>query len=205
MARYTGPKCKLCEKYEERLYLKGDRCYSDKCPMSKTSARKSFRKQKSEYAKHLSEKQKLRILFGIGERQMKKIFKTVSRKKGLKGQNFLKALCMRMDNVVYRLGFASSLQQARQLVGHGFVLANGRVCDISSRELKIGEAVALSESGKKLEAVKKSLEHTDVRVIPEWLKMEKEKFAGEIARELNSEDLEQLGVDQRLIVEFYSR
>jgi len=209
MSRYTGPKCKLCKKYAEKLYLKGDRCWTtDKCPMARESTgggQKVFRRQKSEYAKHLKEKQKSRILFGIGERQLRKVFRDISRKKGIKGENLLSALSRRLDNVVYRLTMTSSLPQARQIVGHRFVKVNGRLCNIPSRELKTGDKITFTEKGKKIEAVKKSLEHSGSKGMPDWLKLEKETMTGTVERDITSEDLIQAGIDHRLIVEFYSR
>ncbi|MFH1957086.1 MAG: 30S ribosomal protein S4 [bacterium] len=206
MARYTGSKCKICRKYKERLYLKGDRCFSDKCPLSREQKKtRDFRRKESEYAKHLKEKQKARAIFGIRERQQRKTFETAARKKGLKGENLLKALCLRLDNIVYRSGFASSLQEARQIVGHRFVKLNARVCNIPSREVRVGDAISLTDKGKKLASVKNAFGHTDVRVIPDWLKLEKENFSGSVVRDLNSEDLDQLSINHRLIVEFYSR
>ncbi|MBA3066565.1 30S ribosomal protein S4 [bacterium] len=210
MSRYTGPKCKLCKKYGEKLYLKGDRCWTaEKCPMARESTSgggvKTFRRQKSEYAKHLKEKQKSRILFGVGEAQLRKVFHTISRKKGIKGENLLSALSRRLDNVVYRLNMAASLPQARQIVGHRFMKVNGRVCNIPSRELGTGDKIALTEKGKKIESVKKSLEHSASKNIPDWLKLEKDMMTGTVARDITSEDLVQAGIDHRLIVEFYSR
>jgi len=206
LARNIGSKCKICKKYRERLYLKGDRCYSDKCPISDLKeVRTGGRKQLSEYGRHLLEKQKARIMFGLKERQMKNTFVKASRRKGLKGENFLKALCCRLDNVVCRLGLAAGLPQARQMISHRFVKVNGRVCNIPSRTVKIGDEVSLTEKGKKLEIVKKALEHLDVRAVPDWLSLDKQNFVGRISRELNSEDLAQLAIDHRLIVEFYSR
>jgi len=206
LARYTGPKCKICKKYKERLYLKGDRCYSDKCNLTQEQKRtRGFRRKESEYAKHLKEKQKARALFGISEKQMRKTFEKAARKKGLKGENLFKALCFRLDNVVYRCGFASSLQTSRQSVGHRFIKLNARVCNIPSREVKVGDVVSLTDKGKKLASVKNAFEHTDVRIVPDWLKLEKENFSGSVVRDLNSEDLEQLSINHRLIVEFYSR
>jgi len=209
MAKYTGPKCKLCKKYGEKLYLKGDRCWSVKCPVGKETpgarGTKTFRKQKSEYAVHLQEKQKSRILFGLGERQLRKVFKDVSRKKGIKGENLLSALSRRLDNVVYRLTITSSLPQARQLVGHRFVKVNGRVCNIPSRELKTGDKVTLTDSGRKIDSVKKSVELSASKNMPDWLKLDKETITGTIDRDITSEDLIQAGIEHRLIVEFYSR
>jgi len=206
LARYTGAKCKICRKYKERLYLKGDRCFSDKCPASREQKKtRVFGRKESEYAKHLKEKQKVRTIFGLRERQQRRTFETAARKKGLKGENLLKALCLRLDNIVYRAGFASSLQEARQIVGHRFVKLNARVCNIPSREVGVGDAVSLTDKGKKLASVKNALEHTDVRVIPDWLRIEKENFSGSVARDLNSEDLDQLSINHQLIVEFYSR
>lgn len=210
MSKYTGPKCKLCKKYGEKLYLKGDRCWSDKCPAGKEApvgkgGTKTFRKQKSEYAIHLQEKQKSRILFGLGEKQLRKVFNDVSRKKGIKGENLLSALSRRLDNVIYRLTMTSSLPQARQIVGHRFVKVNGRVCNIPSRELKTGDKISFTEKGKKIDSVKKSLEHSGSKNIPDWLKLEKDMMTGTIDRDITSEDLIQAGIDHRLIVEFYSR
>jgi len=206
LAKYTGSKCKICSKYSLRLYLKGDKCYSDKCPLAKEdSTRRSRRRQISEYGRHLREKQKIKFMFNITERQMRKTFETASRKKGLKGENFLKMLMMRLDHVFYKLGFASSLMQARQIINHRYVKVNGRICNIPSRILSIGDEISLTEKGKKLKAVQAALEHTDIRPVPDWLRRKDGEFSGEIVRELNSDDVLQLGVDSRLIVEFYSR
>jgi len=205
LAKYTGSKCKICRRYSLRLYLKGDKCYSDKCPLAKEKPAGKLRKQVSEYGRHLLEKQKVKFMFNITERQMRKTFKSASRKKGLKGENFLKMLMMRLDHVLYKLGFASSLMQARQIINHRFVKVNGRVCNIPSRILSVGDEISLTEKAKKLKAVQEALQHTDIRPVPDWLRRKNGEFSGEIVRELNSDDVLQLGVDSRLIVEFYSR
>ncbi len=205
MARNLDAKCKICKKYHQKLYLKGDRCYSDKCPISKQKEIRGQRRQISEYGRHLLEKQKTRLMFGLKERQMKNTFVKASRKKGLKGENFLKALSCRLDNVVFRLGLASGLAQARQIISHRFVKVNGKVCNIPSRTVKIGDEISLTEKGKKLDIVKKSLEHLESRSIPDWLSLDRANFSGKLSRELNSEDIVQLAIDHRLLVEFYSR
>src|SRR5690554_134805 len=163
MARYTGPVCRLCRREGQKLYLKGDKCYTDKCPVSKRNyapgQHGQSRKKVTEYRLQLREKQKVRRFYGIQESQMRMYFNKADRMTGITGENLLKLLELRLDNVVYRLGFATSRAEARQLVRHGHFTVNGKKVDIPSYILKVGDVVEIKEKSKNSPKFKETIEN----------------------------------------------
>lgn len=208
MGKYIGPKCRLCRASGIKLFLKGERCYTSSCPLEKKGAvppgqhgpkRKTTT---SDYGRQLKEKQKLKRLYQVSEEQFRRYFQKSLKAKGKEtGLLLLQALERRLDNVVYRLGFAPSRSVARQLVSHGHVLVNNKKVDIPSYEVKVGDVISLRPKSLEIEVVKKSLAEKD-RKIPEWLK--REATVGKIERLPTREEME-TEIDESLIVEFYSR
>jgi small subunit ribosomal protein S4 len=209
MARYIGPKCKICRREGEKLFLRGSRCYTDKCAFTRrgyppgTHGRVGRRKLTS-YATQLREKQKVKALYGILEQQFRKTYAMATRMSGNTGENLLVLLERRLDSVVYQLGIAASRTQARQLVRHGHVLINGKKVDIPSYLVRTGQEVKLVDSQKKNPAVLKSLEERDLERIVGWLKVDKDTISGTVLRYPNREDIT-LPIQESLIVEFYSK
>lgn len=209
MARYVGAKCKICRRESEKLFLRGSRCYTDKCAFTRRgyppgSHGKVGRRKLTSYAIQLREKQKVKAVYGILERQFRKIFRDATRKAGNPGANLLIALERRLDNTVYQLGIASSRTQARQLVRHGHVLVNDKKMDIPSYLVKPNDVVRIVESQKKNVLVKQSLEERDPEKIVSWLQLDKDKIAGTIVRLPKREDIT-LPIQENLIVELYSK
>jgi small subunit ribosomal protein S4 len=211
MARYTGPSCKLCRREGSKLFIKGARCNSDKCSFDRRSyipgdhgSGKGFQKRLSDYGIHLREKQKVRRIFGILEKQFRKYFKIAAQKTGITGENLLQILECRLDNVVYRMGFAPSRNSARQLIRHGHVLVNDKKVNIPSYQVKPDQVIKIKESSKTLALVQESLEaYTEVESIT-WFKVDKNNLTGTILG-LPSRQQIMLDVDERLIVEYYSK
>lgn len=208
MARYTGPKCRLCRREGTKIYLKGDRCFTDKCPYERRPyppgqhGRK--RKKSSDYENQLREKQKVRRMYGILEDQFHHYFLIAERQKGVTGTNLLRLLEMRLDNIVYKMGFANSRDQARQLVRHGHVQVNGRKTDLPSVQLKAEDEVAVSEKGKKIPFVQEASDVVDRRGIPEWIDVDSQEFKGMIKQKPEREDIT-FPINEHLIVELYSK
>ena len=208
MARYTGPKCRLCRREGTKIYLKGDRCFTDKCPYERRPyppgqhGRK--RKKSSDYENQLREKQKVRRMYGILEDQFHHYFLIAERQKGVTGTNLLRLLEMRLDNIVYKMGFANSRDQARQLVRHGHVQVNGRKTDLPSVQLKAEDEVAVSEKGKKIPFVQEASDVVDRRGIPEWIEVDSQEFKGMIKQKPEREDIT-FPINEHLIVELYSK
>jgi len=207
MGRDTGPKCKKCRREGEKLFLKGERCYTQSCPMSRRSSppgerAKKHRPRRSQYQLHLREKQKTRRIYGIREKQFRNYVDWAKRQKGVTGEALLTLLECRFDNVVYRAGFASSRDQARQLITHGHFEVNGRATNVPSLLLKEGDTVSVKEG--KRPRVKAILEANKSREAPSWLErnMEAMKF-----QTIAPPNLEETGytIAANLIVEFYSR
>ena len=199
-------KCRLCRRERTKLFLKGARCFSPKCPLEKRGAVppgvhgvKSGVRQ-SLYAKQLREKQKIKRFYGVSERQLRNYFKVVSKKKGL-GKKLLQFLEMRLDNVVYRLGLSPSRATARQLIVHGQVFVNQKKLTIPSYQVKVGDEISLSEKARKMKKIQSWLAKKETAV-PEWLK--KKGFIGKINDKPKEEDMPS-ELDEHLIVEFYSR
>lgn len=210
MARYTGAVCRLCRREGAKLYLKGDRCYSDKCAIVKRAyapgqhGQTQARKKTSEYGIQLREKQKTRRIYGVLETQFRNYFEKAERQKGVTGENLLRFLELRLDNVIYRLGFASSRVEARQLVRHGHFTVNGRRVNIPSFMVRVGEQIAINETSKKSPKIAEISELAAHKTIPAWLEMDKEALVGKVIALPSREDID-VPVQEHLIVELYSR
>lgn len=209
MARYIGPKCKICRREGEKLFLRGSRCYTDKCAFTRrgyppgTHGRVGRRKLTS-YATQLREKQKVKAMYGLLEQQFRNTFAKAARKSGNTGENLLVLLERRLDNVVYQLGIASSRTQARQLVRHGHILVNGKKTDVPSYLVKVDQEIKLVDAQKKNPEVGKSLDERDLEKIVGWLKIDRDSIAGKVLRYPNRDDIT-LPIQESLIVEFYSK
>ncbi len=209
MARYTGPKCRLCRREGEKLFLKGTRCFTDKCPFEKRRYPpgvhgRDRRVKLSIYGMQLREKQKVKRMYGVQESQFHKYYEMARRMTGNTGEVLLSLLERRLDNVVYQLGFAFSRNQARQLVSHGHVMVNGRKVDIPSYLVKEGDVIELRQKSRKIPFVQESLEARDIQAIPSWLQLEKNNYRGTILRLPTRGDITH-PINERLIVEFYSK
>lgn len=208
MARYRGSVCKLCRREKTKLFLKGERCFSPKCPIERKASvsgeRGEVRERLSEYGMELREKQRARLMSGILEKQFRKYFKTAERKKGLPGENLLRLLECRLDNIVFRLGFASSRNQARQLVRHRHVRVNGRCVNIPSYQVKVGDRVSLDEKSKQLETVKAAQEKAKERGFPAWIEFDPSTNTGRILELPKREEIS-IPVQEQLIVELFSK
>lgn len=208
MARYKGEQCRICRREGCKLFLKGERCYSDKCSVTRRNYGPGDHGQKksklSEYGTQLREKQKTRYFYGIGEKQFRKYFEMAENKKGITGTNLLQILESRLDNVVYRLGFGISRAQARQLVTHGNIAVNGKKVNIASYLVKPGDEIAIRETRKDNPIVKENVGKGATRPIPEWLEMNSEKLSAKIVRNVNRDEID-LNVEDHLIVELYSK
>lgn len=208
MARYTGPVCRLCRREGMKLFLKGDRCYTAKCAIDKRSyapgQHGQGRKKMSEYGLQLREKQKVRRYYGVLEGQFAKYFEMANKKAGVTGENLLQILESRLDNVVYRLGFALSRPEARQLVTHGHFTLNGRKVNIPSLLVKPGDVIAVAEKSKSLPKIKAVLESTEGKVIPKWLDLDTNAKSAKVVALADRDDID-LQVQETLIVELYSK
>lgn len=208
MARYTGPVCRLCRREGEKLYLKGDRCYSNKCAIDRRNyppgQHGQNRRKQTEYGLHLREKQKVRRIYGILERQFRRYYDKAARKKGITGENLLQILETRLDNVVYRMGIGASRPQARQLVMHGHITVNGRKVDIPSYEVRVGDVIAVAEKSRDLDIVKGNVEAARGRSVPEWLDVDLDNMTARVAALPTREQID-IPVAENLIVEYYSR
>jgi len=208
MARYTGPVCRLCRRAGEKLFLKGDKCYSDKCPVERRTyppgQHGQTRRKTSDYGVHLQEKQKLRRIYGVLERQFERYYEMAAKTKGVTGDTLLQILERRLDNVVYRLGFGASRPQARQLVMHGHVAVNGRKVDIPSYLVKPGDVISIRERSREMDLIKANLEAAQQRGVPGWLSLSPETYSGEVL-DLPRRDQIDVDVQEHLVVEFYSR
>lgn len=208
MARYTGPVCRLCRREGVKLYLKGDRCYTEKCAHDRRShvpgEHGQFRRKLSEYGIQLREKQKARRIYGVMEKQFRRYFEEAARKKGVTGEALLQMLETRLDNVIYRLGFAGSRAEARQLVRHGHFSINGRKVDIPSYQVKKGDVVAVRDGSRDLARLKELAEAAGGRAAPDWLEVDRENMRGKVLRVPRREDID-VPIEEHLIVELYSR
>ena len=209
MARYTGSVCRLCRRENIKLFLKGDRCYSDKCAFD----RRSFppgehgqgrRRKPSDYGIQLREKQKVKRMYGLSEKQFHLTFQRADRKKGITGTNLLVALESRIDNVVYRLGFVDSRTQGRHFVRHNHFKINGKKVNIPSSLLKSGDIIEVREKSKKIAAIINALDAVVRRGVPQWLELYKEDMKGEVKGLPVREDLT-VPIQEQLIVELYSK
>ena len=208
MARYTGPVCRLCRREGEKLFLKGERCYSEKCSIGRRAyapgQHGQGRKKPSEYGLHLRAKQRARRYYGVNEVQFSHYFEMAMRKTGVTGENLLRILESRLDNVVYRAGFASSRAEARQLVGHGHFEVNGKRVDIASYLLKAGEVITVCEKSRASEKIKAVIEANSGRPVPSWLDANSEAYTVKVLN-LPERDAIDTPVEEQLIVEFYSK
>ncbi|MGE5328551.1 MAG: 30S ribosomal protein S4 [Deltaproteobacteria bacterium] len=208
MARYTGPSCKLCRREGEKLFLKGERCYTEKCGVTKRQyapgQHGQAKKKLSEYGVQLREKQKAKKFYGVLESQFRKYFEMASTTKGITGENLLKLLETRLDNIVYRLGFARSRTEARQLVTHGHFDVNGKKVNIPSYLVRAQDVISVREGSKENEIFKEILEVTGSKVVPKWLETNQEKLKGTVLTAPTREDID-LQVEEHLIVELYSK
>jgi small subunit ribosomal protein S4 len=208
MARYSGAVCRLCRRESQKLFLKGDRCYSEKCSVDKRTyppgqhgqARTRF----SDYGLQLREKQKVKRMYGLLERQFERTLDAATRMRGRTGENLLVLLERRLDNVVFRMGFATSRAEARQLVHHGHFLLNGRKATIPSMTVKAGSRVTLRESSRGIARIVGALDTLEGRSLPQWLEIDKERFEGVVKQNPTREDVT-LPIEEQLIVELYSR
>ncbi|MDI6812544.1 MAG: 30S ribosomal protein S4 [Desulfitobacteriaceae bacterium] len=209
MARYTGPVCRLCRREGMKLFLKGDRCYTGKCAIDRRSYApgqhgQSRGKKPTEYGIQLREKQKARRIYGVMEGQFRRYFAEANREKGMTGENLLRLLERRLDNVAYRLGFASSRPEARQLVRHGHFTVNGKRVDIPSYLVRVGETIAVKEDSKNSPRMKEILQSLGTKGVSSWLSLDANAAAGTVTALPTREDI-QLPIQEHLIVEKYSR
>ncbi|MCC6346806.1 MAG: 30S ribosomal protein S4 [Nitrospirales bacterium] len=208
MARYTGPLCRLCRREGEKLFLKGTRCYTEKCGVERRKyppgQHGQSRTKISDYGMQLREKQKARRMYWIMEDQFRQYFEEATRMKGITGEVLLQLLERRLDNVVYRMGFGLNRREARQLVRHGHFLVNGRKSDIPSHLLKPGDSVEVRAASKEVEAVKESLSIAEHRGFPEWVEVDTKDMKGKFVRVPSREEM-QVPVQEQLIVELYSK
>ena len=208
MARYTGPVCRLCRREGEKLFLKGERCYTDKCGINRRAyapgQHGQGRKKLSEYGLQLREKQKARRYYGVLESQFEKYFEMANKKTGVTGDNLLSILESRLDNVVYRLGFGTSRPEARQLVLHGHFTVNGKKVNIPSYLVKVGDVISIKENSRGSEKIKAVLEMTSSRNVPQWLDLDRNTLTGKVTALAKREDID-LPIEEHLIVELYSK
>ncbi|MEO0136553.1 MAG: 30S ribosomal protein S4 [candidate division WOR-3 bacterium] len=209
MARYIGPKCKICRREGEKLFLRGSRCYTDKCSFTRRGYPpgqhgKAGRRKLTSYATQLREKQKVKAIYGVLEAQFRRFFEEATRMPGATGENLLILLERRLDNVVYQLGFASSRTQARQIVRHGHILVDGKKVDIPSYLVKPNQVISLVEKMRTNPGVKRALEERDPEKIVGWLKLNKENMTGTVLRLPKREDIT-IPIQENLIVELYSK
>lgn len=208
MARYRGSVCRLCRRETQKLYLKGDRCYSDKCAVERRAFPPGQHGQRrgkvSDYGLQLREKQKVKRMYGLAEKQFKLTYQRAARMRGVTGHNLLMLLELRLDNVAYRLGFAGSRAQARHWVRHGHLTVNGRRVNIPSARVKLGDVVAVKEKSQKIPQLKEALEAVARRTVPSWLELEQDQFRGTVKALPNREELT-IPMQEQLVVELYSR
>lgn len=210
MARYTGPSCRLCRREGCKLYLKGERCMSDKCAIARREQAPgqhgagSGRRRVKEYSLQLREKQKAKRYYGILEKQFENYFVKADKKEGQTGENLLTMIERRLDNVVYRMGMADSRKEARQLVLHAHFTVNGKKVNIPSYEVRKGDVIALKESSRKLEKFKVLIENITSRTVPSWMNVDKENIVATIIELPKREDVD-FPFEEHLIVELYSK
>ncbi len=208
MARYIDSQCRLCRRENLKLFLKGDRCYSDKCAIDRRpyapGQHGKLRRDFSEYGSQLREKQKVKRIYGVLEQQFRNYFKKAERKKGITGENLLIFLERRLDSVIYRLGFANSRNEARQLVRHSHFLVNDKKVNIPSYLIKPGDVIRLSDKSKNISRISEALESVARRGVPQWLELDKTNLRGTVKGLPSREDLT-MPIQEQLIVELYSK
>lgn len=207
MARYTEAVCRQCRRENQKLFLKGDRCYTAKCPVTKhpgaPGQHSTSRRKMGEYGLQLREKQKAKRSYGLLERQFRNYFEKAERMKGATGENMLSLLERRLDNVVYRLGFGKSRAQSRQIVSHGHILLNGKRVDIPSCLVKAGDVITLREKSTQIDAFKALREGTG-RLVPAWLELDSQNLTGKVVS-LPKRDEIDMAIAEHMIVELYSK
>jgi small subunit ribosomal protein S4 len=208
VARYTGPVCRLCRREDLKLFLKGDRCYTDKCAFERRAyppgQHGQNRRKRSDYGDQLREKQKVKRMYGLAEAQFKGYYQMANRMKGVTGENLLMLLERRLDNIVFRLGFASTRSEARQLVRHNHFMLNGRSCNIPSVLMKPGDNVVVKEKSRKVGRINDSLSAIERRGLPSWLELNKEAFQGSL-KEMPVREEMTMPIREQLIIELYSK
>ncbi len=208
MARYIGPACRLCRREGEQLFLKGERCFKDKCAVKRRAyapGQHGRRRRKLlGYGLQLREKQKVKRIYGVLERQFRLYFKRAASRKGVTGENLLSFLERRLDNVVYRLGFAASRAQARQLVNHGHFVVNGKSVDIASFQVKKSDVIELRDRSRKNALIQSNLDTAQGRGVPSWLELDNAGFKGRVLELPRREDIT-MPIQENLIVELYSK
>lgn len=208
MARYTGPVCRLCRRETEKLFLKGERCQKNSCSVAKRAyapgQHGQMKKKMSEYGLQLREKQKAKRIYGVLETQFANYFEKADSISGITGENLLRLLEMRLDNVVYRMGYGRSRTEARQVVRHNHILVNGKRVNIPSYQVKVGDTVEICEKSKTMDRFKNILEVTGLRIVPEWLTADHPALSGTVAAMPNRDQID-IPVHETLIVELYSK
>jgi small subunit ribosomal protein S4 len=209
MARYIGPVCRLCRREGLKLFLKGERCYGDKCSYTRRpyppGQHGQGRIKLSEYAVRLREKQKVRRIYGVLERQFQRYYFDATRRKGRTGEEMLGILESRLDNVCHRLGFATTRMEARQLVKHSHVMVNGKCVDIPSYLLRAGDKISIHERSRKMPALLAALAGVEKRPMMSWLELDKDNFAGTFKTAAVREEMNEPAIREQLVVEYYSR
>ena len=209
MARYRGPVCRLCRREGMKLFLKGERCYKEKCAIERRNVPpgqhgQGRRRKVRAYGLQLREKQKLRRIYGLLENQFRRTFDTANRQKGVTGENLLNLLELRLDNVVFSLGFATSRNQARQLVRHGHISVDGRRVDIPSFRVRSGMEIAVREKSHKVPTIMDAIDFAQGRGVPSWLELDGAALTGKVLEAPTREDI-RYPIQEQLIVELYSR
>ncbi len=209
MARYTGSVCRLCRRERMKLFLKGDRCFKEKCAIERRGYPPGQHGQRrgrrpNQYGIQLREKQKVKRIYGVLEKAFRNYFKAAEAKKGITGENLLVMLEQRLDNVVYSMGFASSRAQARQLIRHGHVLVDGNKTTIPSFQVKVNHEISVKQGSRKNDFIRASVETARGRGIPGWLEMDSDNFTGKVISVPTREEIK-LPIEEQLIVELYSR
>jgi len=211
MARYTGPSCRQCRREGTKLFLKGTKCFTEKCPVERRpyapgqhGQATARRKKVSEFAKQLREKQKIKRIYGISEKQFRNTFERVSSAPGITGHNLLAALETRLDNVVYRMGFAPSRKAARQLIRHRHIEVKGRLLDIPSYQVRPGEEVRVKQSSRELVLVMSAMEQAGRGASLSWIAVDKESFSGRVLEKPQRQSIP-LAAQEQLVVELYSK
>ena len=208
MARYIGPKCRQCRREGQKLFLKGERCFSAACAIDRRAyapgQHGQSRKKQSEYGLQLREKQKAKRIYGILEKQFRAYFDEADRQRGVTGENLLRILEMRLDNIAYRIGLGRSRTEARQVVRHNLVTVNGKKVNIPSYQVKVGDIIEVKEDAKSYERFKAIKEVTSSRIVPEWLEADIENLTGTV-KDVPAREQIDTDIQETLIVELYSK
>jgi len=208
MARYIGPVCRICRREGMKLFLKGDRCYTEKCAVERRAyppgQHGQGHRKMSDYGRQLREKQKVRRMYGLLEKQFRSYYVAADRLKGVTGVNLLRLLETRLDNVVYRLGFAVNRSEARQVVRHDHVLLNGRKANIPSMQIRKGDVVEIRSKSQKQVRITAAVANVDARGVPQWLNLDRSKLRGEVTEWPAREDIT-MPIEETLVVELYSK